>query len=243
MGDEIRRFTGVCPQHDILWNELTAMEHLDLFARLKNIPAADRERVKLEKLESGTLTSVARNQVGTYSGGMKRRLSVAISSIGDPRIIFMDEPTTGMDPMSKRHVWDLIQELKKDRVIILTTHSMEEADVLADRIAALAHGKLRCIGNSLHLKSKFGEGYRVNIACPEEEHDAVVERVRSYVPSAQIMAQSGRSLILSVDTSETKALVALFEYLEEEQQREDSVIGDWGVSQTTLEDVFLKVTR
>ena len=122
----------------------------------QNIPAADRERVKLEKLESVTLTSVAHNQVGTYSGGMKRRLSVAISrcairfsfdassgadgrlSIGDPRIIFMDEPTTGMDPMSKRHVWDLIQELKKDRVIILTTHSMEEADVLADRYATVS---------------------------------------------------------------------------------------------------------
>jgi len=69
---------------------------------------------------------------------MKRRLSVAISSIGDPRIIFMDEPTTGMDPLSKRHVWDLIQELKKSRVIILTTHSMEEADVLADRYVFLA---------------------------------------------------------------------------------------------------------
>lgn len=80
---------------------------------------------------------------------MKRRLSVAISAIGNPKIIFMDEPTTGMDPVSRRNIWELIQELKKDKVIILTTHAMEEADILADRIAVIVDGKMKCIGTPL----------------------------------------------------------------------------------------------
>ncbi len=102
-------------------------------------------------------------QVGTYSGGMKRRLSVAISAIGNPRIIFLDEPTTGMDPVSRRDVWALIQDLKKDKTIVLTTHAMEEADILADRIAVVAEGRLKCVGTPLNLKNTFGDGYRVMI--------------------------------------------------------------------------------
>ena len=90
--DAIRHMMGVCPQHDILWGEMTAREHLQLFALLKGVPRAEREQVIAEKLESVRLTSVGDNRVSSFSGGMKRRLSVAISSIGEPRIIFMDEP-------------------------------------------------------------------------------------------------------------------------------------------------------
>ena len=96
---------------------------------------------------------------------MKRRLSVAISVIGNPKIIFSDEPTTGMDPVSRRDVWALIQELKRDKTIILTTHAMEEADALADRIAVVVDGKLKCIGTPLNLKNTYGEGYIVNMIC------------------------------------------------------------------------------
>ncbi len=96
---------------------------------------------------------------------MKRRLSVAISVIGNPKIIFLDEPTTGMDPVSRRDVWALIQDLKRDKTIILTTHAMEEADALADRIAVVVDGKLKCIGTPLNLKNTYGEGYIINMIC------------------------------------------------------------------------------
>jgi len=96
---------------------------------------------------------------------MKRRLSVAISVIGNPKIIFLDEPTTGMDPVSRKDVWSLIQDLKRDKTIILTTHAMEEADSLADRIAVVVDGKLKCIGTPLNLKNTFGDGYIVNMIC------------------------------------------------------------------------------
>ena len=93
-----------------------------------------------KKLKEVSLAYVRDAQTGTFSGGMKRRLSVAISSIGNPKVIFMDEPTTGMDPVSRKQVWDLIQNLKKGRAIILTTHAMEEAEALSDRIAVIVDG-------------------------------------------------------------------------------------------------------
>jgi ABC-type multidrug transport system ATPase subunit len=133
---------------------LTAAEHLRIFAKLKGLAPKQVEREIQEKLKETSLSHVANQRVGQFSGGMKRRLSIAISSIGNPQIIFMDEPTTGLDPVNKRSVWHMVQEMKKDRVIVLTTHAMEEADVLGDRIGVMVLGKLRCIGNSLHLKNK-----------------------------------------------------------------------------------------
>ena len=104
-------------------------------------------------LEKVGLTDVADSYTFTFSGGMKRRLTVAISSIGNPKIILMDEPTTGMDPVSRRSVWELIRQLKKGRTMVLTTHAMEEADALADRIAVVVEGRIRCIGPPLQLKN------------------------------------------------------------------------------------------
>jgi ABC-type multidrug transport system ATPase subunit len=108
------------------------------------------------------LTYAAQQRAGSFSGGMKRRLSVACALLGDPRLVFLDEPTTGMDPVSRRQVWDIIERAKQGRAIILTTHSMEEADILGDRIAIMARGNLRCLGTSLRLKQKFGAGYQVH---------------------------------------------------------------------------------
>jgi len=242
--NEIRHSMGVCPQHDILWDEMSAREHLELFCYLKNVPSQQRQAMIAEKLEMVRLTRVGNNRVGSYSGGMKRRLSVAISSIGEPDIIFLDEPTTGMDPMSRRHVWELIERMKKNRVIILTTHSMEEADVLGDRIAIMAHGKVRCVGNSLHLKKRFGDGYRINIATSMEQAPLVKEQVQFYLPQCSLIAESGGSLVFGINANDHQTLVPLFRYLEEEERKgAQSIIMDWGISQTSLEDVFLKVTR
>jgi len=151
----------------------------------------------------------------------------------------MDEPTTGMDPQSRRHVWSMIQKLKKDRVIILTTHSMEEADVLADRIAIMVSGKLKCIGNSLYLKNKYGEGYRINLmAQPGRVHE-VKQIVEKYLPGSTLIAEAGYSLVYGVAVNRTD-VVTFFEFLENQGT---DYISDWGVSQTTLEEVFLKVTK
>jgi ABC-type multidrug transport system ATPase subunit len=116
---------GICPQHDIIFDDLTAREHIQLYAGLKGVPSSEWEQLIEERLEIVKLLSVADVRAGTYSGGylklisMKRRLSLVISTIGDPRIIFMDEPTTGMDPVNRRHVWSFVEKFKTERVIVL----------------------------------------------------------------------------------------------------------------------------
>lgn len=169
--DKIRPMMGVCPQFDILWNELTGVEHLVLFAAIKGLPAHSHKSEASHLLEEVKLTEAGKIRAGSYSGGMRRRLSVAMSFIGDPVVVYLDEPTTGLDPISRRHLWELIERSKKNRAIVLTTHSMEEADVLGDRIGIMARGQLRCIGTSLRLKSKFGSGYRVSVRIGKEEDE------------------------------------------------------------------------
>eukprot|EP00798_Chlamydomonas_sp_ICE-L_P019212 gene19212-25829_t len=191
----IRSIMGVCPQFDVLWSELTGREHLDLFGVIKGLSADPRQptihplsqsnplpsketdnetatgRFSVqEMLRKVGLDGVASNRrTSTYSGGMKRRLSVAMALMGDPQVVFLDDPTSGMDPISKRQVWDLLVAYKKDRVLVLTTHSMEEAEMLGDRIGIFVSGQLRCLGSSLHLKSRFGSGYKLSVCIPPKK--------------------------------------------------------------------------
>jgi len=104
-------------------------------------------------------------QVGKYSGGMRRRISLALSTMGNPNIILMDEPTTGMDPVSRRHAWSLIQSLKNDKTILMSTHAMEEAELLSDKLIVLDHGEIKCVGTPLQLKNMYGDGYRISMIC------------------------------------------------------------------------------
>ncbi|KAI9344588.1 hypothetical protein BDR26DRAFT_835595 [Obelidium mucronatum] len=235
---QIRRMLGVCPQHDILFEDLTAREHIELYAGLKGVPKAEWTVLFEERLKAVKLWTVKDVRAGTYSGGMKRRLSLVIATIGDPRVIFMDEPTTGMDPVNRRHVWSFIEKFKKDRVIILTTHSMEEADVLGDRIAIMAHGQLSAIGNSISLKNKFGAGYRISVITSNPE--AMKQKVSSAVPGANLEDDSAGALIYQFPISSTPSIPSFVKWLEENKE---GIVKSWGISQTTLEEVFLKLIR
>ncbi|KAL4424942.1 hypothetical protein ABPG77_009671 [Micractinium sp. CCAP 211/92] len=163
--DRVRPLMGYCPQFDVLFEQLTGREHLLLFGAIKGLPAGAARDEAARLLDEVRLAEAGGVRAGAYSGGMKRRLSVAIALLGDPQVIYLDEPTTGLDPISRqaRHLWDLVDRAKRDRAVVLTTHSMEEADILGDRIGIMARGRLRCLGNSLRLKSRFGSGYRVSI--------------------------------------------------------------------------------
>lgn len=121
---------------------------------MKDIP-----RLVDSKLKDVNLVTQADHEVRTFSGGMKRRLSILLSSIGNPKVIFLDEPTTGLDPVNKRFIWSMIQKMKKQRAVILTTHSMEEADFLSDRIGVIVEGNFKCIGTPIELKKTYGTGY------------------------------------------------------------------------------------
>jgi len=185
------------------------------------------------------LFNVKDKPCGKYSGGMKRRLSVAISSIGDPKVIYLDEPTTGLDPMSRRHIWSAIQKLKEKRIIILTTHSMEEADLLGDRVGIMASGNLQCIGTSLHLKNKFGLGYRLNVIAQKNKQDHAKKTVQETVPNAVLIQDSGLVSAYAIKKKDLQLLIPLIKKME---KNEISSIEDYSISQSTLEEVFFKVT-
>ncbi|MBA0805764.1 hypothetical protein Gohar_005255, partial [Gossypium harknessii] len=173
--DTIYTSMGVCPQHDLLWETLTGREHLLFYGRLKNLKGSALNQAVEDSLKSVNLFhgGVADKHAGKYSGGMKRRLSVAISLIGDPKVVFMDEPSTGLDPASRNSLWSVVKQAKRDRAIILTTHSMEEAEVLCDRLGIFVDGALQCIGNAKELKGRYGGSYIFTITTSSNNEEEV----------------------------------------------------------------------
>jgi ABC-type multidrug transport system ATPase subunit len=150
----------------------------------------------------------------------------------------MDEPTTGMDPVNRRHVWSFIERLKKNRVIILTTHSMEEADVLGDRIGVMSKGVFKALGNSIKLKNKFGSGYRISIVTDQIEQ--VKRKITELVPAAVLEDDSAGALIYQFPMASIKDIPAFVKWVEDSK---GNMIKNWGISQSTLEEVFLKLIR
>ncbi|XP_057952553.1 ABC transporter A family member 2-like [Malania oleifera] len=251
----IGRMIGVCPQFDVLWESLSGQEHLHLFASIKGLPPASIKSIARRSLEEVRLTEAAKMRAGSYSGGMKRRLSVAIALIGDPKLVILDEPTTGMDPITRRHVWDIIEDAKRGRAIVLTTHSMEEADILSDRIGIMAKGRLRCIGTSIRLKSRFGTGFIANVSItgsanmqstPNESetitthHEAVKQFFKSRLNV--LPKEENKAFLTFVIPHEKEALLTNF-FAELQDRQAEFGIADIQLSLTTLEEVFLNIAK
>ncbi len=152
--DDVRRMIGVIPQALTSDPDLTVGENLSIYAKLYSVPRVQREKNIAEVLEAVDLTKWRDAQTKTLSGGMRRRLEIARGLVHDPRIFFLDEPTTGLDPVSRIAVWEMLNNLKKTRhlTMLLTTHYMEEADRLCDRIAIVDHGNLVALGTPVELK-------------------------------------------------------------------------------------------
>ena len=239
----IRETLGVCPQHNILWPILSVQEHLQLYAAVKGVPRAELQRAVDEMIEQVGLTEKRHVGSAALSGGMQRKLSVGIALIGDSRIVFLDEPTSGMDPYSRRATWDLLKKRKEGRVIILTTHFMDEADSLGDRIAIMAGGHLQCVGSSLFLKSRFGVGYSLIITkeggqCDE---DAIHDAIEAHVDSAELVNNIAGELSYKLPFAASPNFPDLFDTFDHNQQPWG--IQSYGISVTTLEEVFLKVGK
>jgi ABC-2 type transport system ATP-binding protein len=155
--DEVRRALSLTGQYAAVDEVLTARENLRLMARLRHLPRPVRRRRVDELIERFGLGEAADRRVGTYSGGMKRRLDLAMSLVSHPKVVVLDEPTTGLDPRSRRDVWDAVSELARGgATVLLTTQYLEEADVLADRIAVIDHGRVVAEGSADELKARFG---------------------------------------------------------------------------------------
>ena len=233
---------GVCPQHNLLWDGLTGREHLLFYGRLKGLRGKQLNKSTDKILRRLNLQSVCNQLVSTYSGGMKRRLSVAISFIGDPLIVFLDEPSTGLDPSSRRLVWEVIKEARKKSSIVLTTHSMEEAEVLCDRLGIIMNGRLACIGDPKSLTARFGGYLSYTITTAPHQKASAAAMVRKMSPSARLVYALGGNQRYELPLTEVDVEM-VFRRMEEIKLKGEIEVLDWGVSNATLEEVFIKIIR
>ncbi|XP_053734672.1 phospholipid-transporting ATPase ABCA1-like [Synchiropus splendidus] len=300
----IRQSLGVCPQHNVLFSMLTVEEHIWFYARLKGLGEEQVKREIEQILQDTGLPHKRGARTSTLSGGMQRKLSVALAFVGGAKVVILDEPTAGVDPYARRGIWDLLLKYRQGRTIILSTHHMDEADILGDRIAIISHGKLCCVGSSLYLKNQLGTGYYLTLVKkePEPEPEASLSSCRNststvsfikkegecssvsssdaglgsdheseaatveqglapqapmappeaaavssvvfhHVPAARLVEDLGHEItyVLPYSAAKDGAFVALFKDLD--QKLSELNISSYGVSDTTLEEIFLKVAE
>jgi ABC-2 type transport system ATP-binding protein len=231
--DAVRASIGVTGQFSAVDNLLTGEENLILMSDLHHLGRAQGRRRAADLLERFDLVDAATRPAATYSGGMRRRLDLAMTLVGDPRIIFLDEPTTGLDPRSRHTMWEIIRGLVADGVtIFLTTQYLDEADRLAGRIAVLDHGTLIAEGTASELKRLVpGAHIRLQFGA-QDELDAAARALRDAVPDDEALA-----LTVPSDGS-AASLRALFERLD----AESVTVTDLTVHTPDLDDVFLTLT-
>ncbi|XP_064606780.1 phospholipid-transporting ATPase ABCA3-like [Liolophura sinensis] len=237
---KVRETLGLCPQHDILFDSLTVKEHLQFFATLKGHPDNLVQDEVNDIMSIVGLQEKGNAHASTLSGGQKRKLSVGIALVAGSKVIFLDEPTSGMDPQARREVWTILQRFKKDRTILLTTHFMDEADILGDRIAIMAEGVIKCCGTSLFLKNKYGSGYHLTLVKKDGcDVHGIQELITSHIPTAAVDCDVGAELTYILPTDESSKFEQLFTDIQNNMKTLG--ITSFGVSVTTMEEVFLRV--
>eukprot|EP01135_Chromosphaera_perkinsii_P008561 Nk52_evm3s1401 gene=Nk52_evmTU3s1401 len=239
--EAIKKDIGFCPQFDILYDRLTVEEHLSFYCQLKKVDPSIIPQEIDGMLADLNLENKRQAWACTLSGGMKRKLSVALSLVGGSRVVILDEPTAGMDPYSRRSTWDLLLKHKPGRTMLLSTHFMDEADLLGDRIVIIANGKLRCAGSSMFLKSVFGVGYHLDVVktgmCEEPR---VTNLIKSFASEGSLVSNVGAELQYILPSAAKGMFGPLLKELED--KKIDIGIDSYGLSLTTMEEVFLKVS-
>uniref|UniRef100_A0A8C1PM87 ABC transporter domain-containing protein n=1 Tax=Cyprinus carpio TaxID=7962 RepID=A0A8C1PM87_CYPCA len=242
-GDLVQQNMGYCPQFDAIDELLTGREHLEFYARLRGVPEKEVSMVAEWGVQKLGLVKYSEKSAGTYSGGNKRKLSTAIALIGCPPLVFLDEPTTGMDPKARRFLWDcILSVIKEGRSVILTSHSMEECEALCTRMAIMVNGQFKCLGSIQHLKSRFGDGYTLIIRVSADQADlcTVETFVHDTFHGSTLKEKHHNTLQYQIPQGEG-ALAHIFSQLNKHQQLLH--VEDYSVSQTTLDQVFVSFAR
>ncbi|XP_070199010.1 phospholipid-transporting ATPase ABCA3-like isoform X2 [Littorina saxatilis] len=236
----IRQSLGLCPQHDVLFGSLTVQTNLSFFARMKGCPGSMVKAEVDTVLEEVGLAVKRSDLASALSGGQRRKLSVAIALVYGSKVVVLDEPSSGMDPQARRNLWHILQHQRTGRTMLLTTHYMDEADVLGDRIAIMAEGVVKCCGTSLFLKKRYGAGYHlVLVKAKGCNIPALTTGIRNKVPSARLEKDAGAEVTFLLPDDQSAQFPDLFAFLE--QNKGELGITYFGASATTMEEVFLKV--
>uniref|UniRef100_A0A8B9W0A7 P-type phospholipid transporter n=1 Tax=Anas zonorhyncha TaxID=75864 RepID=A0A8B9W0A7_9AVES len=250
--DSIRQQLGMCPQYNILFNHLTVAEHILFYSQLKGRSRDEAEQELEMMLEDMGLTHKRNEEAQKLSGGMQRKLSVAIAFVGEAKVVVLDEPTSGVDPYSRRSIWDLLLKYRSGRTIILSTHHMDEADILGDRIAIISQGKLFCSGSPVFLKNCFGSGFYLTLVRKMKNTriarnavsvylNELAEVIHHHVPEAKLIESIGQEIVYLLPSKHFKqrSYASLFRELEE--TLDDLGLSSFGVSDTPLEEVTDKI--
>jgi ATP-binding cassette subfamily A (ABC1) protein 3 len=244
-----RRNIGMCPQHNILWDDLTCYEHLYYFARVKGVRRDKCAKAAEQMIKDVDLEEKRNARSASLSGGQKRKLSIGIAFIGGSRLVLLDEPTAGMDVHTRRYTWDLVQRMARDggRAIILTTHFMDEAELLGDRVAMMAAGQLHSYGSTTYLKSTLGEAYTLNIQyggpATEDMRNATLEAVRQVVQNATEKEARGREQAILLPMDDVARFADMLRQLETEATKTLLNIVTFSMTAATIEDVFVKIAE
>jgi ABC-2 type transport system ATP-binding protein len=242
-GEEVNKVKkgtiGICPQELVLWDFLTCKESLILMGEMYDVPRDELEKRVEKLLKDLFLTDKADTVVTKLSGGMKRRLNLAMAVVHQPEIVLLDEPSEGLDPQSRRVLWNYIRSLRDDegKTVILTTHLMDEADRLSDRIAIIDHGKLLKLDTPTNLKKEIGEGdvVEMKLSDPEKNHEvATLLSVMEDVHSA--VEVEGTLNVRAMDA------VGKLPKIIDAVEKVGCHVLDLSVRQNTLEDVFIDLT-
>uniref|UniRef100_A0A7N5JC34 ATP-binding cassette sub-family A member 17-like n=1 Tax=Ailuropoda melanoleuca TaxID=9646 RepID=A0A7N5JC34_AILME len=236
---QIRRGLGWCPQHDILFENFTVKEHLSFYAQLKGLSGQRCPEEVQRMLHVLNLEDKQDSLSRFLSGGMKRKLSIGIALIAGSKVLILDEPTSGMDAIARRAIWDLLQQHKSDRTVLLTTHFMDEADLLGDRVAIMAKGELQCCGSSLFLKQKYGAGYYMTLVKkPHCSTEKISHLIYHHIPNAILRSNIGEELTFILPKKSIHRFPSLFTELE--LKKVELGIASFGAAVTTMEEVFIR---
>ena len=242
--EHFRRILGVCPQHDVLFNDLTVEEHLELFCEFKSY---DRSNISSEinkVLRDIGLEDKRTTRAGDLSGGQKRKLSIGLAIVGGSTIIFLDEPTSGMDITSRRNLWDILKKIVQGKIVILTTHFMEEAQILGDRIGILSEGKMQVVGTPLELIDKYTNNVNLNIIKhADANEDKIIGHVLQSFGDLDIYFENfNRNILFRIPTNVIEInWKNFFELLD--RKLDNLKIKSYSISKSTLEDVFINFSK
>jgi ABC-2 type transport system ATP-binding protein len=227
----VKRIIDVSPQETAIAEHLNAWENLNLIGGIRGLAKEEVKKRSEELLEMVGLTKRAKEQVRKFSGGMKRRLSIAMALVSDPQVLFLDEPTLGLDPQSRRGIWEHIAELKGKKTILLTTHYLEEADALADRIAIIDEGKVAALGTPQELKDSISD-MQVMVVKAKNLTPDVIEGLKEIYPEVKA----------TEDGIEIRAKELSFYEIVDYLRPQGVTILSASLKQPTLDDVFLHLT-
>jgi len=235
--NDIKTHLGICPQENIFWHKLTCLEQMLFMGKMYGMPRKTAKCRSVELLELMGLKEKSRVLASKLSGGMKRRLNICLALVHDPEILVFDEPEAGLDPQSRILVRDFIKSLAKEKTIILTTHNMDEADRLADRVAIIDHGKLLLLDSPANLKKSIGAGDIFEIVLDMNERNNLDVLISSLSRMCEKVSMSGNTMIIK-----SKNLIELVPDISNKIKEHDFKINKITLRENTLEDVFIYLT-